>query len=232
MARKIKLYLPDVTLVSVTGIDPKRNLRALEISMNGIDFGASLLLSRQSPSDTPTGISVRKIRQPEWNYNHYSKFVLFDLVNFINTEYALIVHHRAHVLRPDSWSSRFLDFDYIGAPWRPNTHFTSTGLEVRVGNGGFSLRSQKLLRAPSALELPFTDNGTGFYHEDGVLCVYHRERLEEYGIKFAPTELAAAFSTEASLSDAHPAPFGFHNTKRAIPRFFFLKYQIQKLVSR
>ena len=102
-------------------------------------------------------------------------------------------------------------------------HFTKSGKEVVVGNGGFSLRSQKIMRAPTELLLPFTDNQTGFFHEDGQLCNYHRDRLEEHGVTYAPVELAAKFATESWLDGAVKEPFGYHNTQGAKPFMFNLR---------
>jgi hypothetical protein len=64
------------------------------------------------------------------------------------------------------------------------------------------------------LNLPFTDNGTGFYNEDGVLCNYYRRELENYGVKFATPEIAAMFSHETNCDEDVPEPFGFHKYKK------------------
>ena len=217
------LQLSSVTLVSVTGIEPKKNLRALEVSRVGIEFGEVLLLSRITPRTIPDGIKFEKIKSDLWSYDEFSRFVLYELFNYIDTEFALFVHHGATVLRPNSWSDEFLSYDYIGAPWKPGVHVTKSGKEVVVGNGGFSLRSQKIMRAPTELSLPFTDNETGFYHEDGQLCCYHRDRLEEHGVTYAPVELAAKFATETWLDGAVNEPFGYHNTQGAKPFMFNLR---------
>lgn len=158
--------------------------------------------------------------------------MLYELSKYIQTEFALFVHHRAHVLRPKMWSDEFLEYDYVGAPWKESTHFTSTGNEIRVGNGGFSLRSQRIMAAPRELGLEFTDNNTGFFHEDGQLCVYHRERLEAHGIRFAPVEIAARFSTEAKTTDTVRNPFGFHNTRSAVPILFGTQQIVFRRVDR
>lgn len=224
-----KLVLEAVTLVSVTGINPAKNIRALEISRVGIEFGDVLLISRMPPPRLPRGIRYCKIERDSWSYNEFSRFMLYELSKYIQTEYALFVHNHAYVLRPQSWTEEFLDYDYIGAPWKPKSHFTKSGKEVQVGNGGFSLRSQKIMMAPAELTLPFTDNGTGYFHEDGQLCVYHRDWLEGYGIRFAPVELAARFATESWLEGAASKPFGYHNTRSAKPIFFETRNKLKRL---
>jgi hypothetical protein len=223
------LHLPSVTLVSVTGIDPRRNLRALEVSRVGIGFAEVLLLSRITPKAIPDAIKFEKIKADLWSYNEFSRFVLYELYKHVHTEFALFVHHGATVLRPNCWSDEFLSYDYIGAPWKPGVHSTDSGREVVVGNGGFSLRSQKLMKAPTDLSLPFTDNGTGFFHEDGQICVYHRDRLEGHGITFAPVEIAAKFATETWRDGAVSKPFGYHNTRSAKPFLFETRNKLRRL---
>lgn len=144
--------------------------------------------------------------------DNYSKFVLFELDKFVKTPFALVVQNDSGVLRPEMWTDEFLKYDYIGAPWTPNTHFTKNGIEVRVGNGGFSLRSKKLLTAFNEYNLPFIDNGTGFFHEDGLICNYYREFLESKGFLFAPVDVAAQFSHEIDCPETVPS-FGYHRYK-------------------
>lgn len=85
------------------------------------------------------------------------------------------------------------------------------------------------MRAPTELSLPFTDNGTGYFHEDGQLCVYHRDQLESHGIRFAPVELAARFATESWLEGAVSKPFGYHNTRSAKPFLFETRNKLTRL---
>ncbi len=233
-----RLKLPNVTVVSVTGLNPAGAIKSLARSMEGIEFYQSLLITHEKPADLPLGITFKQCgpddlkSQDRKNTDDYSKFMAYRLWKFIESDFALIVHNDAYVLRPEQWTSEFLQYDYVGAPWPPNVHFTSDGENVRVGNGGFSLRSKKLLRALHDLNLPFTDNGTGFFHEDGLICVYHRRALERVGIRFAPVALAARFSLEKNCPESDPRPFGFHNNRRALlawPRFksFVKQYLLQ-----
>lgn len=229
-----QINLTNVTLVAVSGIDPRGAMKALEISMRGIDYHEVVLIAHDRPLNLNKKIVFKQCKPSELkskdpkNKNDYSKFIAYDLCHYINSDYAIIVHNDAYVLRPHQWVDRFLDYDYIGAPWPRDVHFTDDGMNVRVGNGGFSLRSKKLLGALNKLALPFTDNGTGFYNEDGVICVYYRKELEKYGIKFAPVEVASRFSREKDCDDSESKPFGFHNNKKAIPPFFFIKHLLRK----
>ncbi len=234
-----KIKLSQVTLVSITSFDTKSAIQALKKSMVGIDFYNVVLISHIKPKNLDIRITFKKckttqlrIKDPK-NTNDYSKFIAYDLADYIESDFALVVHKNAHVLRPQKWSDEFLKYDYIGAPWSANLHFTKAGKNVRVGNGGFSLRSKKLLKSPSALNLKFTDDNTGYFHEDGLICVYHREKLEKAGIKYAPVPLAARFSGETLCKDSDLEPFGYHDNPIFKPGYLNLQkifYWMKKLI--
>jgi hypothetical protein len=76
-----------------------------------------------------------------------------------------------------------------------------------VGNGGFSLRSRKLLSALRSLNVQATD-----HHEDYMICLNLREHLEaEYACVWAPDHVADQFSIENNMnSEWLGKSFGFH----------------------
>ncbi len=228
----------DITLVAVSGIDPESAVRALEVSMRDMEYYDVVLISHRPPANLNPKITFKQCKPDELrstdpkNKNDYSKFMAYQLTNYIESDYVLIVHNDAYVIRPQRWDYEFLDYDYLGAPWPANVHFTPQGVNVRVGNGGFSLRSKKMLDALNKLNLPLTDKGTGQFNEDGVMCVYYRKELEDYGIKFAPVPLAAKFSCEKTLEDSDPEPFGFHDNHSVVPRFFNTRYYLKKALKK
>jgi len=59
----------------------------------------------------------------------------------------LLVQPDGFVINPDKWDNQFFEYDYIGAPWEqvPHSYLDPWGKPHRVGNGGFSFRSKKLL---------------------------------------------------------------------------------------
>lgn len=213
------LHLKNVTLVAVSGIDPDGAINALEISMKEIDYYEVVLISHKKPDNLNPKIKFKQCRPTELaskdpkNKDDYSNFMAYNLCNYIESDFCLIVHNDAYVIRPNQWTPEFLEYDYIGAPWPPNTHFTKEGVNIRIGNGGFSLRSKRLLNILNELNLPFTHDGTGFYNEDGIICVYYHKQLKEAGILFPPIKLAARFSHELDVPESDPYPFGFHNHK-------------------
>ena len=74
---------------------------------------------------------------------------------------------------------------------------------MRVGNGGFSLRSKQLLELTSGPKFVYKEK-----NEDELICHVNRDYLVSNGIKFAPEELARYFSYERELSNIET--FGFH----------------------
>jgi hypothetical protein len=105
----------------------------------------------------------------------------------------LIVQHDGYILNPDLWTDEFLEYDYIGAPWEDGT----------VGNGGFSLRSQRLMETVASMTWRL-------HHEDCLICGPLRGPLEDAGFKFAPTDVAARFSFERYAA-GYQRTFGFHS---------------------
>jgi hypothetical protein len=127
----------------------------------------------------------------------YSRFVIKDLWQYIGTEFVLLVQWDGFVVNADAWSDEFLDYDYIGAKWT----FHHDG--HTVGNGGFSLRSRRLLEALRDPQIEVEPL------EDVAICRTFRPYLEAtHAIRFAPEAIADRFSFEASYFQS--LPFGFH----------------------
>ena len=187
--------LDDVTLVAATSVALPATLAALRRSMQQCDFRQALLLSHERPEGDLHGIEWRKIDRLGSRAD-YSRFMLQNLADHIGTSHALCVQWDGFVLRGGSWREEFLTFDYIGAVW---PHFADN---YRVGNGGFSLRSRKLLRATKDLPLVASEA------EDLAISRRCRPRLEQLGIRFAPETVAREFSYERTKPTG--GEFGFH----------------------
>lgn len=163
--------------------------------MRQADFGQVLLLSDQRPADLDPAITWRPI-EPLRSRADYCRFMLRELASHISTSHALCIQWDGFVLNGAGWDPNFLDYDYIGALW-PQFHDGHN-----VGNGGFSLRSRRLLEA--CRHLPFT----GSEPEDVLIGRLRRPRLEEQGMHFAPEEIASRFSYERTKRAG--GEFGFH----------------------
>ena len=194
-----------MTLVAATGVALGPTVEALRASMAQAHFADVLLLSDRPPSAEVPGIRWVRI-EPIKSRDDYSRFMLRDLVEHIQTSHALCVQWDGYVMDGGAWDPVFLDFDYIGAPW---PHFHD---DHDVGNGGFSLRSRRLLEA--SRELPLDPP----LLEDVIICRRCRPRLEEQGMRFAPEAVARRFSYERMPSRGDE--FGFHgsfNLVRLLP---------------
>lgn len=188
--------LPDVTLVAVTSVALRATIDALQASMLQAQFGTVLLLTDQPPpSDADPAIHWKQI-DPLRSRADYSRFMLRQLAAYIETDHALCVQWDGFVINGAAWDPRFLDYDYIGAVW---PQFRDGH---NVGNGGFSLRSRRLLEA--CRSLPFD----GSEAEDVVIGRMCRQDLEEQGLRFAPQEAARSFSYERCKPTG--SEFGFH----------------------
>ena len=201
--------IPTIDLVAVACTKVPETIEAIRKSQAQYKFTRSILFTHEEVE--AEGIEVIII--PELDYKEYNEFVAMKLWQYIGSDYVLLVQNDGYITDGSLWTNEFLKYDYIGAPWPipqdETTYRTPSGRLSRVGNGGFSLRSRKILRAPILLGLEFTDNGTGFPHEDGFLCVHSRDFLEQNGIRFAPVELAARFSTELTVPETVKS-FGGH----------------------
>ena len=192
----MKPDLPDVTLVAVTSVAVNATLNALSASMRQVRFGNVLFLTDlPRPDHIDREIEWRRIDRLTSRAD-YSRFMLRELAGHVGSSHALCVQWDGFVLDGEQWNPAFLEFDYIGAPW---PHFLDG---YNVGNGGFSLRSGRLLEACAAL--PFDGN----HAEDVIISRLCRRSLEEQGIRFAPESLAREFAYERTRPTGQE--FGFH----------------------
>lgn len=204
------MELNNVTIVAVAGVRPEEALWAIDYSCRDIKFGASKLITPHTiQSETVDIIACNAL-----NYEQYNHFIVYELWKYIDTDFALLVQDDGYVVNPFQWNDEFLEYDYIGAVWpMPQDDFSfrdHTGELYRVGNGGFSLRSKKLLKLATDLNLEWKPY-YGFYNEDGFYCVHHRKTYEQHGCKYAPIDIAASFSQEVELPEQmFTIPFGFH----------------------
>lgn len=191
------MNLNDVTIVCIDGVNAENGLKSLKYSVKDIKFAKSILISHEEPKNIPNNITFQKIQK--LTHDTYSFFVLYELSNFIETKFCLITHDDGFIINPHLWSDDFLKYDYIGAPWGPEYG------RYRVGNGGFSLRSKKLMNL--CKNLPCSG------HEDAACSIYGRPYLENNGCVFAPLEVAMKFALETKIPECEynlNNTFGFH----------------------
>ncbi len=125
--------------------------------------------------------------------------MLKELYPHVATSHVLVVQWDGYVVHPEAWTDEFLDCDYLGAPWPDGNGGYS------VGNGGFSLRSRRLLEALQDDRFQRPDRSRGRHD-----LRHHRARLEsDFGIRFGDVDLARRFSFEMRAI-AGVTTFGFH----------------------
>ena len=185
----------DISYVVIDTLNYELSVHALARSLEQFPLENILIFSDSPGRWAGHGIiKIPEIRSTE----DYNRVIFFELPKHLDTEYAIFIQYDGFVISGDSFSDNFLDYDYVGASWPHHQEFN-------VGNGGFSLRSSKLIRAvqefiiPSDLQSP----------EDVVICRYLRARLEDaLGLKYAPKNVADDFSYE--MKKAQKLTFGFH----------------------
>ena len=193
-----KLQLPQVTLCCVDTRLPRMALDAMQLCMDKVQFGEALLFTCPDHGLQNVPADIRVIELPQvTSIEAYSHFLLKGMGPYLRTSHQLIVQWDGYVLDASMWDDAFLSVDYIGAVWPQydDAH--------RVGNGGFSLRSRKLLDALAHNDV------TPHHPEDMCICRTHRALLEQrWQIVFADEVMAHRFAFERERGS--PRSFGFH----------------------
>ena len=222
----------DITVVGITGADSytEGTMYAVARSCAELPGSRGLLISPSRPQGLPENILHQPCRP--FGYLEYNLFVLYQLMYYIETDYCLIVQNDGWVLNGQNWQDAYREYDYIGAPlpilleteadgqfflkgtdqYLAKQHLIQTSPNLdEPQNGGFSLRSKRLLTMPRQLglnveirpPLPPKDGKIAgmewlvrLHHEDMFLTAQHRYRLQDLGLKFAPPNIATQFSSE------------------------------------
>ncbi len=206
-----KLNLQNVTLYGADTINLERQLKAFAICESYADFGAKKILTDlQESCLTDTGIEIIKTDLIK-TIRDYNQFNLKHLNDYIDTEFVMVAEYDGFILNPTAWTDEFLMYDYIGAP------LLVDGVQL-VGNGGFSIRSKRLLQLVQSDDLIQLGDKTDHKYaenEDWVICVVMREYLESKGIRFAPAELGHQFSLENNreYGNIWSGQFGYHGLR-------------------
>lgn len=193
------LTIPNTTLCCIDCYNHELSIRALRHCLNICNFEKVIFLTDKILNlEDIDVITIPTIKTKE----QYSIFIIKELNKYIDTEFALLIQYDGYIVNPESWTQEFQDYDYIGAKW----FWYKDGFNV--GNGGFSLRSKKLLKALNEDDVWLSIESLR-YGEDTFICRIYRRFLEnKYGIKFASESIADKFSHERS--EPNGKTFGFH----------------------
>jgi hypothetical protein len=187
--------LSDVTLCSADCAHPLLAARALRKSLEECEFAEAILFSDVFVSGPFRNVAIPAL----CSRRSYSEFVLKRLISYISTPFVLIVQWDGYVVCSRAWRSEFQEYDYIGAEWPWHND------AMTVGNGGFSLRSRRLLELTASPTFGSQNDS----NEDELICRIHRPQLEKQNsIRFAPVPIANVFSYERGAPNS--PTFGFH----------------------
>lgn len=200
----MKLKLKNVTLLVLHISGKPFPIEGLEKCAKYAEFGDILILTDDT-SFKHEFINVRKIPSIR-TMEEYSMFFIRQLWNCFDTDFCLTTHDDGFIINPESWTDEFLNYDYIGAPWKfHGGRFRDSMNRPGIGNGGFSLRSKEICKYVSKNYFIINDNEDKYY-SNVIEC--HKPA----SIKYPSVDLALQFSQE-TLFDQNIRPFGFHNFK-------------------
>lgn len=192
----MKLNLWDTVLVSAcyrnTPEYVERTCRVLRYCQGLVNFGKVILFTHLPP---PAWFNGERVQMPEVlppQCNLLTALFAFTLKPF---DHVLAVSEDGFILDTLLWDGQFQEYDFIGAPWADGV----------VGNNGFAMYSSRFWNGFGTL--PFQEPAC-IRPADEWFCRYQRAKMEEIGVKFAPTAMAEKFSTE--LTGRDKPSFGFH----------------------
>lgn len=196
-----RLELPDVTLVCIETLDHELARLAVQECVSKVNFHHVIIFTDQRHLFEPLDCGPQFVEVPCWSEKiGWSKCFWMEVAKHVNTSHSLGIQWDSWVWDTAKWTDEYLKYDYIGAPW-----WYEDG--KNVGNGGFSLRSTRLLhhiynnrdRYPIVI-----------HTDDDLICRKYRPLLEEAGLTWAPERLAHDFAFECRRPGPDTRHFGFH----------------------
>jgi hypothetical protein len=219
----MRLDLSNITAVCLQGRDnnfdgtlTKRSKKLLEYMVSIIDFNKIIFIS---PVD-PEVEGVTYIHTEPVNYYHYNMWCIKELTKYVNTDYCLLFQDDGFPLNPEYWGDEFLNYDYVGAPLPEGSNILHNEDE-RIGGGGFTLRSKKLLDLTSK----WIDYD-GTVNEDTLICSINRNKLIEKDLKICPHTIARKFVIQTPIDENHTIynTFGFHGRDEKLDKVMEIIY--------
>lgn len=193
------LKLPEVTLVLIETREHDLGQLALEDCERHVKFGDVLVFTDRVSQFMRA--DRRCIAVPDWPEKiGWCRHHWQDVAPHVGTSHTLAIQWDSWVVDPGMWRPEFLEYDYIGAPW-----WYKDG--KNVGNGGFCLRSTKLMRFLRKHRDRFPCTNT---LDDDLLCRQYRFALQDEGFVWAPDDVALDFAFEVVRPNPNARHFGFH----------------------
>lgn len=200
------LQLPDLTIWTIVWNDDARWFvkagEVLAYCRKTIQCDRMVMfLHRQLPEGN---YPFEVVQIPQLNWQSYNIFVNRVIPLHIRTGWSMCVHEDGFPIDFSMWDPKFLEYDFIGAPWNDRV----------VGNGGFCIESKKLHNLKCDMPITQEDFTVG---SDRLVSSVRRAYFEEQGARFAPFEVAVKFSTE-QVGGEKPS-FGFHGRYASVEKY-------------
>lgn len=198
----------DFTLVIVDNANHALARFAIEKTLSVVDCKEVITFSDRPIIEGAKFIPIRK----NINLYDYSEIMTKQLWTYIETDYVLTIQWDGMAVNKELWDDNFLNYDYIGALWKWPIQNQS------VGNGGFSLRTRKLIEALRDTEVKLGTELSG-QNEDVAIAVEYRDLMQsKYGIKYATPDVARKFATENVWQGPTLGFHGLWNISRFLTR--------------
>lgn len=206
------LDLSNVTLVAMTTQDYASTRRAIDKCLSVAKFYSVMVFTNEPKLFF--GFDTINIPNIE-TWEDASIVGLKTITSYARdfADYTLGIQWDGFIVNPSAWKDEFFDYDFIGAPWPDGV----------VGNNGFCLCSRKWYSAVESLQLEPTLKDC--HPADAIVCrfpnpyngvgngQFRRQDMLDYGIKYAPEDVARKFSVE---NETYTTSFGFHGKNTLI----------------
>lgn len=183
----------------------ERVKKSLSYTVKYFNFHEIIFISCEDPEID----GVRFIYTEPLSYFDYNKWCLHNLSDYVTTDFGLLFQDDGYPLNPEMWRDEFLEYDYVGAPLPLDTHIMFNTNE-RIGGGGFTLRSKKLMEYTKTISYP--DHYGRYDNEDTIIVMKNRDKIVENGMKICPHNIARHFVIQNAIDDQHTLynTFGYH----------------------
>lgn len=163
-----------------------------------IDF-VNQILSKM-PNNKRERVSLNNLNVDNLTIAEYSKlFVDKSFYDKIPTEVFLVFQTDTAICSKNKdMINKYVDYDWVGAPWNPSSEWFKSSIMINIGNGGLALRRKtKMLEIIDKVKYENNEN------ED----LYFARGCKTLNCKIPELELQKQFSNEMILTDES---FGIH----------------------
>ena len=208
--------MKNLTLVAIDGLGIATDfyIKLFELCNKEINFENNILFT-SAPVDSiysPENIKINFVQIPKLTYTQFNKFCLTEINSHITTSHIIMIQTDGFICNGENWKDEYFDYDYIGQPWledEPGSFPWVKSYEESVGEGGFTLRSKKLLETLCNIDRSIIDNYQA--NEDIFISSYARDFLKSQGCKFATPEIGIQFCAGYYIDfNKLDSAFGFH----------------------